>query len=413
MLASLPLQRMKLWLLGTALAASACGARSSLQVDSEGSGGAPTTAETGGSGGGMSEGGAPVAGSSPRGAAGGGSAGAPPQPAVARAISAGFSSTCVLKDDGTVWCWGANDKGQLGNGTTAQSSVPVQVAGVTSAVAIETGGTAVSGGQGGGVTPFNCAVLRDGDVQCWGALPHAQGALLPVSVPGIHQAVAVAGGYWYACALSRRGSVHCWGKSWPSSQTGLEMNDVEVVPGLQDVTAIAGRGSTFTCAVLEGGSVQCWSPDYGPEPVSVPGIRTTPRGLGVGYRQGACAVSMDGGVQCWSSVSEPPMAVPGVRDAVAVSVGRQHACALLANGTIQCWGETNQGQLGNVPPALNVSGLHDAVAVSAGYAHTCSLSKAGAVSCWGSNADGQLGNGADLTDEAQRSSPTPVRVRGF
>ncbi len=398
--------------MGTALVASACGGRSSLGVQSDGSGGELVGSGEGGSSSGLSGGGAPLGGGFATGAAGAGTTGGAPQPSIAKAISAGYSSTCVLKDDGTVWCWGANDKGQLGNGTTAQSSLPVQVAGVTSAVAIETGGTAVSGGQSGGTTSFNCAVLRDGEVQCWGALPHAQPSLLPVSVPGIHQAVAVAGGYWYACALLRRGAVQCWGESWPSSQPSSDTDQIEFVSGLKEVAAISGRGSRITCAVEAGGSVQCWNGGEGSwQPFTVAGIQTTPRGLGVGYSQGGCAVVRDGGVQCWSGMSQP-MKVPGVLDAVAVSVGLQHTCALLAGGNVQCWGDASQGQLGNVLPALNVSGVHDAVAVSAGYRHTCSLSKAGEVWCWGSNTSGQLGNGANVA-EAQPYSSTPVRVRGF
>jgi alpha-tubulin suppressor-like RCC1 family protein len=411
---SLRLPDLRPWLLGATIGLSACGARTALEVDSASLGG--SSAPTAGAGGGDSGGGATLAGRSA--VASAGSAGRPSQPIASKAISAGTDSTCGLKEDGSVWCWGANDKGQLGNGTSADSSVPLQVPGITGAVAIEAGGTWTSGSQSAGRSAFNCAVLRDGDVQCWGAVPGYEPGALPVSIASLHQAVAIAAGNWHACALSQRGSVQCWGhRYYISDPLGTNGSALVAVLGLRDVTAIRGHGSKFTCAAVTGGSVQCWGAPYNqPEgdwkPVAITGVRTTPSGLAAGYDQGACAVSPEGSVQCWHGVTDPAVTVPGVSNATAVTVGKNHACALLLDGTIQCWGEQGHGQLGSVPPASTVSGIHDAVAVSAGYQYTCALSKAGTAWCWGTNRTGQLGNGADLTAPPPHSS-TPVQVLGF
>jgi hypothetical protein len=334
-----------------------------------------------------------------------------------------------LQASGQVWCWGANEHGELGNGTTANSSVPVLVAGIDSARAITTGGTWNAGGMGAARSAFACAVLRDGSVQCWGdnfggqlGTGAVSSSTQPLTISGIDGAVAVAGGNWHACALLKDGSVQCWGNNrWGQLGNGSMTGSSSPVTVLAigSATSIAGQGSDFSCALLSGGSVQCWGAiGLGPldnvtlatiglsTPVIVPSIETTPRGLAAGYQQ-ACAASPDGSqVQCWANLNSPPTGVPGVGSTpvVAVTAGSFQRCALLRDGSIQCWGAAcgKQGD-GAVP------GISDAIAVSGGYGHSCALSKTGTVWCWGDNSAGQLGNG--VVDTA--CIPTPVPVRGL
>src|SRR5439155_407764 len=135
--------------------------------------------------------------------------------AVAVAVAARGYHSCALLGDGTVWCWGRNVDGQLGNGTRASvdcspgscgSSTPVQVGGITGAAA------GIAGGY------HTCALLVDGTVQCWGR--NAEGQLgdgtttsssTPVRVGGVTGAVAVSAGILHSCALLANGTVKCWG----------------------------------------------------------------------------------------------------------------------------------------------------------------------------------------------------------
>ena len=423
---------------GLALLASACGARTALELQfdsansshSAGASGMSFAQPTGGSpslAGGASGGSPQVAsGGNANGAAGAaGAAGAPTQPALAKAIRAGTGTSCGLQENGTVWCWGANSNGQLGNGTTTLSSLPVQVLGIDSAIAIATGGNWNWGdAEGPYLSTFNCALLRGGSVQCWGRVPGQEGNhAVPVAVPGIDHAVAIAAGNWHACAVLEGGSVQCWGDNsrgqlGDGSMTGT--GKPVTVLGISSATGIVGLGSDFSCAVLSSGSVQCWGDPFPGDstpgssiPVAIAISGVTPSSIAAGYHE-ACAVSPAGSVQCWSAVDmSTPLTVPGVYSAKAVAVGEDHACALLLDGTIQCWGNNSYGELGNTgTQPVTVSGIHDAVAVSAGYLYSCALLKAGSAWCWGLNDAGQLGNGADANDRLNPLT-TPVEVRGF
>ena len=120
------------------------------------------------------------------------------------AVAAG----CALLSSGTVQCWGGNAYGQLGNGTTTDSSVPVTVSGITNAIAVAAGGS-----------PRTCALLSNGSIQCWGCNTDGQlgngttaDSSVPVTVSGITNAIAVAAGDSdHTCAVLSNGSIQCWG----------------------------------------------------------------------------------------------------------------------------------------------------------------------------------------------------------
>jgi hypothetical protein len=122
------------------------------------------------------------------------------------AIAAGADHTCALLMDGTAQCWGRNDFGQLGDGSTTDRLTPVSVSGLSNAVAIAAGET------------HTCALLSDGTAQCWGDNGYGQlgdgsttDSATPVAVSSLGDAVAIAAGWKHSCALLGDGTARCWG----------------------------------------------------------------------------------------------------------------------------------------------------------------------------------------------------------
>jgi alpha-tubulin suppressor-like RCC1 family protein len=172
------------------------------------------------------------------------------------AISAGHSASCALKTDGSLWCWGLNYAGELGDGTNATRTTPVPVFGMSSGV------TGVSLGNAHG-----CAVKTDGSVWCWGLNTtgqlgdgSAETTSVPVRAKVTVQVKAVAAGSQHTCALADDGTVWCWGRnvydalgyatpdcdagpcsnSTPAPVTGLPSDAIAVTAGvLVDVRARA------------------------------------------------------------------------------------------------------------------------------------------------------------------------------
>ena len=316
----------------------------------------------------------------------------------ATAIAAGTSHSCALHRDGTISCWGSNSYGQLGNGTTGNSSVPVQVFGIADATAITTG------------ERHSCALHQTGTISCWGSnwdgeLGNGQsgrnaGSLIPVQVTGITDATAITAGGAYSCALHQNGTISCWGNNYDGqlgngqSQGYSELppvveahSNVPVqVTGITDATAVTVSVSSHSCALHRGGTISCWGDnEYG--------------NLGIG-RSGEY------------SRSSVPVQVLGITDATAITAGFRYSCALRRGGTISCWGLNWNGQLGNgnggdsVIP-VQVVDITDATAIAAGGAHSCALHRTGTISCWGYNRDGRLGNGT------RSNSVIPVQVTGI
>jgi hypothetical protein len=174
----------------------------------------------------------------------------------ATAIGVGDSYACAVLTDGTVRCLGANDHGQLGDGSTTDSSTPVTVSGIATA-------TAVAADQW-----HTCAVLSGGGVDCWGS--NLAGDLgngtetdspTPVPVSGIASATAVGEGAYSTCALLAGGSVDCWGSNFYGqlgNGTTTNSSTPVAVSGITDAVAITGSDSLHMCAVLSGGTAECW-----------------------------------------------------------------------------------------------------------------------------------------------------------
>ena len=343
--------------------------------------------------------------------------------ASASAISAGGRHTCALTVAGGAQCWGANEVGQLGNGSTSGSRVPVDVSGLTSAVA------AVAAAD-----YHTCAVTSGGAAKCWGYNEGGQlgnggdtDSATPVEVAGLGSGVrAVAAGGSHTCALTTAGAVKCWG--WNLyGQLGDGTMTARATPvgvsGLDaGVTAVAA-GTWHTCALTADGGVKCWgSNEFGQLGNGVSG---SPAGAFLDGSPRSMGGALDAGP---GESSLTPVDVTDLSSGVrAITAGAFHTCALTTTGVVKCWGGNTYGQLGGVADdpvgspggafvdglaqnmaagpggsaasssatPLTVAGLGAGVrAVAAGAFHNCALTSGGGVKCWGRNDQGQLGTAA-------------------
>jgi alpha-tubulin suppressor-like RCC1 family protein len=387
----------------------------------------------GGKGGGGTAGGGPADAASRGGASGHADSGvdgsSPPPLTGVTAIAAAANTTCAVIQDGTVDCWGYDNVGQLGNGTSgATVSVPrpAAVPGLSGVTGIAMGGNSTLGNA------HVCVIGPGGTVQCWG--DNSQGQLgdgthtnssSPVSVP-ITGVTALTASEHHTCALLSDGTVQCWG--YLISNHPLTIAGPTGAGTLSNVTGLAA-GTDFTCALLAGGTVDCWgslADTIGPNSTPTPTIDSTAptpvsgvSGVAalVAGRSHICALLSNQTIDCWGdnvqgelgtgnmNDSPTPVPVPGLTGVTVIAAGSLSTCAALQGSTVDCWGVMYALDLApkNSIPTL-ISRFDAVIGLAAGAAHGCALLQEGTVSCWGSNGSGQLGN------DTTTSSFTPLTV---
>lgn len=286
----------------------------------------------------------------------------------ATAIAAGLFHNCARRDDGSLWCWGDNFGGQLGDGSYDAAAKPVRVALV---------GTMVASVSAGG--RYTCAVLVDGSLYCWGLNNSGQlgdGTMNDhvkanqVASLGTNVA-AVATGYEHACALAKDGGVWCWGDATYGQLgdgRGKPNPKPMEMPTLGKDNAAIAAGAYHACSRKTDGSLWCWGNNYygaigrvgsfetAPGPVVLPASAVDVSG---GWAH-TCAALSDGTVACWGLNADARIdgGDEGPRDAativkaagtdvVAVGLGATHTCARKRDGGLICWGRDGHGQLGD------------------------------------------------------------------
>jgi alpha-tubulin suppressor-like RCC1 family protein len=230
--------------------------------------------------------------------------------------------------DKSLLCWGANDQGQLGDGTRTDRAAPMPVeAGAGPPAAPLTDVAAVATGSA-----HTCAVRSDGAVLCWGAGDQGQlgdgsnsgralaGAPLVKSGAPL-SAVAIAAGAAHTCVAESGGEVWCWGngeRGQLGDGTASGAPTPTAVSSLPAAAAAVAAGGAHSCAALIDGRVFCWGADD----------------------QGQLG---DG-----ATVDSPtPVAVAALTGAVQVAAGSAHSCARARDGSLWCWGSNRSGQLGD------------------------------------------------------------------
>ncbi|WP_456289400.1 S-layer homology domain-containing protein [Paenibacillus sp. AK002] len=281
-------------------------------------------------------------------------------------IHSGVRSSMALRQDGTVWTWGANENGQLGIGTITNVNAPAQVPGLSGIKAIS-----------GGLAYHGMALSENGTVWTWGKNDNGElgnGTTTqqnsPVLVAGLSDVTAIAAGGYYSLALKSDGTVWAWGVN-ESGELGDGTTTERHVPvqvaGLTDVMAIAAGGS-HSLAIRQDGTVWAWGNNtYGTlgdgtrthrtRPVQVRNLQHIVAVAGGGYH--SLAVDQAGNVWSWGDNSQQqlglssnassliPVPVTGIEHVREISAGGFHSVAMKKDGTVWGWGYNSGGQLGD------------------------------------------------------------------
>lgn len=339
--------------------------------------------------------------------------------------------TCGIDVAGLAYCWGESPGSRVGTSSALPSSTtPLRVAGDTRFRQIAVGESMV------------CAVSTYDAAYCWGNNElgqigdgTTQSRPNPTAVSGAYRWKRITAGSSHVCGITLIGEAYCWGnrfrgKLGDGELSGFSSVPVKVPANVTFVRISAGVGST--CAISEGGSAYCWGvndfgrlgdggPPEAPRATPMPSLVVGQHRfaeIGVGAYS-ACAITTAGRTYCWGQTpmgetAEPPTSVPTALPSEftwkAVVSGSGHVCALTTSGSAYCWGNNEHGQLGNgkkyqASRMTPVEGRKHYVAIASGGRHVCALDGEHRALCWGRGDFGQLGNGG-TTD---RTFPTRVK----
>jgi len=337
---------------------------------------------------------------------------------------AGYNHTCGRTAEDEVYCWGSNNTGQLGDGTTASRWVPVRVSGGLAFVEIAAG------------EDHTCGRTAENEVYCWGLNNTGQlgdGAtvdrLVPVRVSGGLAFVEIAAGgglgllsaWGHTCGRTMENAVYCWG--WNEDGQlgdGTSTGRLAPVPVSGDIPFIdIEAGWKHTCGRTAENAVYCWGRnDVGQLGDLTQDTRWTPVRVSgdlafveiTSIMQHTCGRTAENKVYCWGWNRDgglgdgttddrlTPVLVSGGISFVEIAAGGLHTCGRTVEDVAFCWGWNQDGQLGDStffdsPTPAPVSGHIAFVEIVAGMVHTCGRTAEHAVYCWGDNDQYQLGSG--------------------
>ena len=303
------------------------------------------------------------------------------------AVAGGESHSLALTSTGQVLAWGSNFWGQLGNGSTSNSSIPVQVSQPSGTV------TAIASGEN-----HSLALNSAGQVLAWGSNSHGQlgnGSTTDSSLPVVAgvpvPSTAIAGGGNHTLALTTAGDVASWGDN-SFGQLGNGTTTDRSTPGRVSLpsgtTAIAiAGGFLHSLAVTSTGQVMAWGHN--------------------GYGQLGNGTFTD-------SALPVQVSLPAGTTITAVAAAERHSLALTSTGQVLAWGDNGDGELGNggtaassSPVAVSLPAGTTVTAIASGGLHSLALTSTGLVLAWGYGITGDLGNGT------WANSNIPVMVSAF
>jgi alpha-tubulin suppressor-like RCC1 family protein len=299
-------------------------------------------------------------------------------------LSTGQDHTCGIDYEGTLYCWGRNNYGQIGNGYSHGNSkydIPQKID-------VDSNGNdltrALQIGVGYG---HSCGIFEDLELYCWGYNSAGQLGIgsqssynrpYIVDLPGNQRATDISLGNYHTCAITDNGSVYCWGdngngKLGDNSQTNSHLPIYVELPQNRKAIGIS-LAVSHSCAILDNNSVYCWGRNnYGQLGIGEAGDAWTPEFV----------------------------ELPSGSIAVQISTGEHHSCAVLKNGSAYCWGYNNynqvEGSINNEQPSNVYSPIyveskynHRFVSISIGHLFTCGITENAEITCWGYDSAGRI-----------------------
>lgn len=352
----------------------------------------------------------------------------------ATSVSAGGQDSCATDGGGRATCWGANQFGQLGDGTTTGRATPAPVKG--------SGWESIS--TSGATT---CGIKAGGSLWCWGLNNFAQLGIDTSAAKTKPQRVApgqvwrqVATSWFNTCAITTDGALYCWGQNLRGAagvgKTSRHVATPRLVGSAGDGWLDVSSGGWHTCAVRGDGTMWCWGQNsFGQVGNATAGVQASPTQVGTGGNWlqvstswgHSCGVTTTGGLACWGLNKDGQLGIGTRADAwtpqqvapaqvwTTVSAGDNSTCALDSTGQTWCWGGNRYRQLGTgaggtslVP--VRAAAVPTLTTLTTGWMHGCGL--AGSVpTCWGSNETGQLGATSVSARQPAVSSADRARER--
>jgi len=333
-----------------------------------------------------------------------------------RFVGGGQVGTCGIDVLGALWCWGSNNSGQVGDGTTIDRWVPTHI------------GTATDWSSVVGGSNYTCGLRANGTIWCWGANYQGQfgdgttnGSFVPKQVSGFQDWRDLSSGENNTCGIREGGTIWCWGAN-NSGQLGDGTTVQKLIPtqvGTEGGWTKVRCARYHTCALKSDKSLWCWGNNGGgqlgdgsstnrltPTPVNGGGQWVTMKG----GNQHTCGIQVGGSLWCWGfndvgqlgqgnySQKNVPTRVPSVGNDnwVGFETASLTSCGIQSDHSLWCWGgnyygEVNDGSVTNRTTPVRIENGTEWAMTSSGDSHTCGLRQDGTLSCWGLNDSAQLG----------------------
>jgi alpha-tubulin suppressor-like RCC1 family protein len=357
------------------------------------------------------------------------------------ALVAGDKFTCALQDDGRASCWGANGRGELGNGNTTDTNAPAAISGTLVFRKLAAGSSHV------------CGIKDDGFAFCWGYNFNGQtgtntaGAgtdkTTATQITGTLKVRDIALGSSHSCGITGNGSAYCWGKGTLGQIGNNATADVAVatlVSGSHRFISLAATAQS-SCGIKDDGTLRCWGDNTlgelntaGAQTSSLIPVASSDTNRWISLFAGNsmfCGVQSSGASYCWgfngsgqlgvgdsfnrsssAAISMTNVTTPTLIKFKKVVVGDLTSCGLSTTQDLWCWGNgVTTGEHGvGARIFMKTSPLHVGsskwIDMAMASNHACAINDAYDVFCWGRNAAYELGIASG--DTVARYSPTRI-----